>query len=403
MKAERHLATTFALALALAAGGAADVAPAAPKLEKLALMDSLDMANWCDVETKEGCVKLVEDCLRPGSTGILWRDKGGGGWMRYPSKEEVAPKTSEYVIEKRRNLPRFGAYWALRLDNLDFEVFPFVYEECRRRNLAYGIHQTYEENHTSNHSQSQWTIEHPQFWNCALDGIPWPGHASLAYPEVMAHKLRFADEHIALKPQKIFIDMWRCGHWSLRWEYVKPNLDRWAALYPGEPPPKDWKDDRWTRLCAESTMAYLREYGRRCKAAGIQLVIGLPEMDLKDDFAWRQYGLDWKLLMAEGTINGIWVMNAKYDPARAMESTREILAYVKSKCVNGGKAYFGVNWYPARGGGIARYAQLSGCTSAEATRRLMEMLSTLGYAGAVFECLDCHCYPKDVCEELRKW
>ncbi len=374
----------------------------ASALDKIALMDSLDMAEWCDVETKEGCVKLIEDCLRPNANVILWRDKGGGSWMRYPSQEEPSPKATEYVIEKRRIPHRLRAFWDLRLDRVGFDVFSFVYGECRRRGLGYGIHQTYEENHTLNATQSQWTLEHPQFWNCALDGVPWPGHASLAYPEVMAHKLRFADEHIALKPQRIFLDIWRCGHWSLKWEYVKPNLDRWQSLYPDEPAPRDWKDERWTRICAESTMAYLREYGRRCQAAGIEFVLGLPHMDLKDDFAWKEYGVDWKRLMSEGMVNGIWVMDVNYDKNRVWDSTKEVLAYVKSKSA-GGSVYFGVNWYGYHGGSIQGYAGDAKCTPAEAVRRQMQILEEVGCSGAVYECVDNDCYSKEVCEELKKW
>ena len=197
---------------------------AAAGLEKLALMDSLDMSGHCDIETREGTIWAIENCLRPGSNGILWRDKTGGA-PRYPSKEELTPIASEEMIDKRRTMPRFGEGWSLRLDNLDFDVFELVFKDCARRNLIYGIHQTYEENHTSNSTQSMWTLRHPQYWHCAKGGTPFAGHCSLAYPEVMEHKLRFADEHIAMKPQKIFLDLWRCGSWSPAREYVKPNID----------------------------------------------------------------------------------------------------------------------------------------------------------------------------------
>ena len=392
---------------------------AAGALEKLALMDSLDMAYWCDVETKEGTLKLIDDCDRPHSTGILWRDKGGGGWMRYHSKEEMSPIGSEYIVDKRRVPSRMGSYWDLRLDNCGFDVFAFVFGELARRGRAYGIHQTFEENHTSNHSQSLWTLAHPQFWNCTRGALPSPGTSSLAYPEVMEHKFRFADEHLALKPQKIFLDMWRCGSWNIEHEYVKPNVDKWRKLYPGEELPVA-TDDRWIRLCSENTMKYLREYGRRCKAAGVDFVIGLPtsgqtghavtrkqfpgqERDLNGIFAWREYGIDWKQLAREGAIAGVWIMDVKYDPARVWESLRETLDYVKANA-SGRKCYFGLNAYNMRHESYKEYAKTAGCTNVEAVRNLMKTVTEAGYDGVVYECVDCHCYPEpDVCEELGKW
>ena len=400
-----------ALATVLSAADAAE-------FEKLALMDSLDMAYWCDVETKEGTIKLLEDCLRPNANVILWRDKGGGSWMRYPSKEEPAPYTSEYVMDKRRNLPTWGSYWDLRLDNLDFDVFSLVFEECRRRNLGYGIHQTYEENHTSNNNIALWNLNHPEFWNCANGGVPFPGTVSLAFPEVMAHKLRFADEHIALKPQRIFLDVWRSGNFDLKYEYVKPNIEKWRKMYPGEELPKP-TDERWIRLCSESTMKYLREYGRRCKAAGIQFVVGLPTSgqsgqgvsrktckgdvrDINHEFSWKAYGIDWHRLAEEGAVDGIWIMDVKYDEKDVWGSLKATLDYVVA---NRGKAkiYFGVNWYDIRHESIKTYAKNAGCSIGEATRKLMSIAKDAGCAGVVYECVDCHCYDKECCEELKKW
>ena len=407
----RNGRTCLALAAVCAAASAA-------AFDKIALMDSLDMAYWCDVETKEGTVKLIEDCLRPDANVILWRDKGAS-WMRYTSREEMSPIGSEYIVDKRRVPPKMGAYWDLRLDKCGFDVFAFVYDQCRRRELGYGIHQTFEECHTGNSSQSLWTLSHPETWHCRKDGVPWPGHSSMAYPEVMEHKLRFADEHIALKPQRIFLDLWRCGSYGLQLEYVKPNIEKWRRQYPGEPLP-DWKDERWTRLVSGPMMSYLREYGRRCKAAGIEFVIGLPtsnqeggriqrsdlpgrEREVNDVAAWKIFGVDWKQLAKEGAIGGVWVMDVKYDPERIWESLRETLDYIKANAA-GCKCYFGLNAYNMRHESYKEYAKITGCTNAEAVHKLMTIVTEAGYDGVVYECVDCHCYKEEgVCEELKKW
>ena len=394
---------------------------AAAGLEKLALMDSLDMAYWTDVETKDGTIKLIEDCERPGSTGILWRDKGGGGWMRYPSKEELTPISSEYVIDKRRTMPLFGSYWALRLDNLDFDVIDFVFKECTKRNRTYGFHQTFEENHTSNSSQSLWTIRHPQYWHCQRNGVPYAGHCSLAYPEVMEHKLKFADEHIAFKPQKIFLDIWRCGSWSSNKEYVKPNIEEWNRRYPGEPLPH-WSDPRWTEIISVPIMNYLREYGKKCRAAGIDFIIGLCcsnqgdcvvdfnkisegklNIDINHICLQQLFAIDYKQLCKEGVIDGVWVMDVPRDKKDVWGHLKKVLKHIKDNTY-GKKCYFGVDDYGARQASYRDYANDAKCTYVESVRNMMRILTELKYEGAVYECVDCPSYKeKDVCEELKKW
>ena len=393
---------------------------AAVGLEKLALMDSLDMACWTDVEKEWGTVNLIEDCLRTGANGVLWRDKGGGGWMRYPSKEELTPISGEYVTDKRRTLPPFGTYWALRLDNLDFDVFDFVFKECAKRKVIYGIHQTFEECHTSNSSQSMWTIRHPQYWHCQKGGVPYAGHCSLAYPEVMEHKLRFADEHIAMKPQKIFLDIWRCGSWATNKEYVKPNIEEWNRRYPGEKLP-EWDDPRWTEIVAGPMMHYIREYGRKCREAGVEFILGLPcsnqgscrvnfakipdgnlNIDVNGICLKQLYALDYKQLCKEGAIDGVWVMDVPRDTKDVWGHLKAVLKHVKDNA-SGKKCYFGVNAYNIRHESYKDYAHDAKCSKGEAVHKMLDILTELNYDGAVLECVDRHCYlEKDVCEELRR-
>ena len=366
--------------------------------EKIALMDSLDMANWCDVETKEGTVRLIEDAMRPHPTRILWRDKGAC-WMRYPCAEEPYPDC-EFPIDKRRPVPRPGVYWALRLDRMGFDVFSFVFEECRKRGLDSGIHTTYEENHFYiNSSMSVWNLKHPQYWACAKDSTPWSGNVSMAYPEVMEHKLRLVDERLRMRPAMILLDMWRDGYWTPRLEYVAPTVAKWRALYGCEPP-DDAKDPRWLKLVSDYITCYIREFARRCHAAGTEFVVGFPDMDVADRSIWERYALDWKALAADGTFDGVWVMNVRYDRAKPFESSRTVYEYVMR---NRGKAkvYFSVNWYDMRRDGIKSYARHAKVSEPEAARRLLDLARDVGGAGVVYECVDCHCYPKAVCDALK--
>ena len=370
----------------------------AASFEKIALIDSLDEAQKWDVETPEGTLKVVEDALRPHSTRVLWRDKGAC-LMRYPCAEEPYPEC-EFPIDKRRVPPKLGAFWALRLDNCGFDVFGLVFDECQRRGLKQGIHTTWEENHWCNSFMGTWNMRHPQFGCRAKGGLSWAGHASLAYPEVMAHKLRMVDERLALKPQTIFLDMYRDGAWTPRLEYVPPTCARWRERYGCEPPDNP-KDDRWLGLVSEYVVEYVREFSRRCRAAGVSFVIGLPRLAKDGRDVWEHYALDWRKLAAEGVFDGIWVMSFPIDPKRPFESTEEFYAYMMTQKGKAGKVYFPLDEYNYRKEGLATYAKYAGCSKAEAAKRLLAIARKVGGAGVVYECVDCHLYPKDVCDALK--
>ena len=379
--------------------GAAGIGLAAVAFEKIALIDSLDEAQTWDVETPEGTLKVVEDALRPHSTRVLWRDKGAS-LMRYPCAEEPYPEC-EFPIDKRRVPPKLGAFWALRLDNCGFDVFKLVFGECERRELGQGIHTTWEENHWCNSFMATWNMRHPQFCCRAKSGISWSGHASLAYPEVMEHKLRMVDERLRLRPQTIFLDMYRDGGWTPRLEYVEPVCARWRERYGCEPPDNP-KDDRWLGLVSEYVTAYVKEFSRRCRAAGVEFVIGLPRLSKEGRNVWESYALDWRKLAAEGVFDGIWVMSFPIDAKRPFESTEEFYAYMMTQRGKAAKVYFPLDEYNYRKEGLVTYAKYAGCTKAEAAKRLLEIAKRVGGTGVVYECVDCHLYSKEVCDALAE-
>ena len=371
----------------------------AASFEKIALVDSLDEAQKWDVETPEGTLKVLDDALRPHSTRVLWRDKGAS-LMRYPCAEEPYPEC-EFPIDKRRVPPKLGAFWALRLDNCGFDVFRLVFGECARRGLGQGIHTTWEENHWCNSFMGTWNMRHPQYGCRAKGGLSWSGHASLAYPEVVEHKLRMVDERLKLMPQTIFLDMYRDGGWTPRLEYVPPVCARWRERYGCEPPDNP-KDDRWLGLVSEYVTAYVKEFSRRCRAAGVEFVIGLPYLAKGGRGVWEHYALDWRKLAAEGVFDGIWVMSFPIDAQRPFESTEEFYAYMMTQKGQAAKVYFPLDEYNYRKEGLATYAKYAGCTKAEAAKRLLEIARRVGGAGVVYECVDCHLYPKEVCEALKE-
>ena len=370
----------------------------AASFEKIALIDSLDAARTWDVETPEGTLKVLDDAMRPHSTRVLWRDRGAC-LMRYPCAEEPYPEC-EFPIDKRRVPPKLGAFWALRLDNCGFDVFKLVFGECERRGLGQGIHTTWEENHWCNSFMGTWNMRHPQYGCRAKGGLSWAGHASLAYPEVVEHKLRMVDERLALRPQTIFLDMYRDGGWTPRLEYVPPVCARWRERYGCEPPDNP-KDDRWLGLVSEYVTAYVKEFSRRCRAAGVEFVIGLPYLAKGGRGVWEHYALDWRKLAAEGVFDGIWVMSFPIDPKRPFESTEEFYAYMMTQSGKAAKMYFPLDEYNYRKEGLPTYAKYAGCTKAEAAKRLLEVARKAGGAGVVYECVDPHLYGKEVCDALK--
>ena len=169
------------------------VASAAP-FDVVALVDSLDFAHVYDIETATGTVQTLEHVLLTHPTTVLWRDKGGS-LMRYPSAEEASP-VGESPLDKRK-LPRLSVYGNLRLERPEPDAFGIVRGECARRGLVYGIHTTWEENHWLAYTESNWNVAHPQYMCRTRGGGPRLATASLAWPEVRAHKLRLVDERLA--------------------------------------------------------------------------------------------------------------------------------------------------------------------------------------------------------------
>ena len=359
--------------------------------EKIALIDSLDFAHALDIETRKGTVEVLDHVMLSHPTAIWWRDKGGGR-VRYPSRAELSP-ASETPFDKRR-LPREDVYGWLRMDS-GVEIYPIVKEECARRNLRFGVHTTWEENHWCAELISNWTIAHPEFWSCKRGGIPWMGCCSIAYPEVVAHKLETLDERLALGGDTIFLDLLRAGEWWPSREYVKPMIDEWRRLYRCDPP-ENWEDERWLKLVSGHVQDYLRKFADRCHAKGVKFVLGIHRVELGDRFAWaRQFGLDWRALARDGVIDGLVVMNVIPDWKDPWNSTRAIYDDIVAHRANA-KIYFPVAMYDYGLRGIPSYARQTGLSTGEVARRLYEMAWEAGGAGVVLECVDHRNYPPEV-------
>ena len=149
-------------------------------------------------------------------------------------------------------------------------MWGLVFGECAKRGLDWGIHTTWVESHWISNTESNWNLLHPQYTTRTKHGSPRLASASLAFPEVMAHKLRLVDERLAMKPKTVFLDLFRNGGWSPALEYVQPVRDAWRARHGGEPPDSA-TDPRWLALVSEWQMAYVRAFAAKCHAAGAPL------------------------------------------------------------------------------------------------------------------------------------
>ena len=363
----------------------------------VALVDSLDFAKQYDIETATGTVQVLEHVLLTHANDIWWRDKGGGK-MRYPSKCEAWP-ISEAPFDKRR-LPSEDIYGHLRLDAPWAHAFPLVREECAKRGLGFGIHTTLEENHGISSLASNWTLDHPQFWSCVKGGEPWMGSCSIACPEVVAHKMTMLDERLALKPRRILLDLARNGSWSYAREYSVQMVADWKRLNGDEPVPEP-SDPRWIRHVDRHFCGYLRKFSARCHAAGVEFIVGMTDIDGREDAKFKKLlgGFDWKPLAAEGVFDAIWVMSVPMDKARPFESTERI--YRDIMAVRGrSKVYFPLPAYDYAQTSVYSYARFAKTSVGEATKRLLEMAKSVGGCGVVMECVDYRNYPPEVCAAI---
>lgn len=350
--------------------------------EILPLVDESDWAGHYDIERTNGMAQVLDQVMRTHPTTILWRDKGAGrSWLPVPSERT---QYGEQPLDKRL-IPCYGSFGYLRLDRPEFATVPKMRAECRRRGVGYGFHTGFEENHQIPTSESNWNMAHPEFACLNHAQMPRLACASLAFPEVLEHKLRLVDERLAFGPEIIFLDMHRAGGWSVDIEYVKPVCDRWRAKYRCEPP-ENPRDPRWIAHCSEDVMRYLRQFSARCRAKGTRFLFGIQKVQVNYDYMWDRYGIDWKTLAKEGVFDGLVVMGVKPDTSRPFESTREILSYVKANC-GGTPLYWQASSYHSNNG-FPDYAKWTKTDTVTAMRRMLALAKEIGCAGVILECVD---------------
>ncbi len=368
--------------------------------EKVALVDSLDYAQILDCETAEGTRQIVDYAVDDlGATALWWRPQTGG-IPRYDSVEE---SSSRHVppFEKRVQFGGDRIYGWLNLARGG--LMAVAAEAIAARGARGGIHLTWEENHHQSASCSHWNLDHPEFSCMTADGMARPGYtSSLGYDEVLAHKLRRLDELLKLKPDTIYVDMWRQGGWYAAVEYTPKMRQEWKRLDGGELPPAT--DERWRRLVSKFVHRYFRALRQRLDATGrqIELIVGLPYMDLADRGVWERYALDWKALAAEGVLDAISVMGVVPEPGREFESTAEIYRYVVAHRGQAKKVYFPLAAYDYNFG-LPSYRRATGLSTEACAARLLDLAKSCGGAGVTLECVDYDNYGDKLRKLIREY
>lgn len=384
----------------------------AVRFEAAALVDSFDFAHVkerdgryaYDTETEAGNIAVLDHVLLTGARTILWRNCGGAT-MRYRSDEERWPRV-EAPLDKRRLPDNRPVYGWLRYYETEPDILRHMLGVCRERGLRAGVHWPFEETHWASWTFGAWNFEHPQFWGVSPRGKVWAGRCSLSYPDVVAHKLRLADELVARGMDHLFVDLWRIGGWSPEYEYVPPEVSRWRHQF-GSEPPQDPRDPRWCRHVAETAHAYFVALRARLAASGrpVRLMIGIPDVDggeSSEDTVLLTRGVDWRRLVREGVVDAIVVMSVKWEERAPLESTREIYRRVAAFCEGRCEVLFPVTQYDFTKKGIPSYCRATRLAPEAVAGELVKLAWEEGGDGICMECVDHNNYAPATCEVLRR-
>ncbi len=382
--------------------------------EAAALVDSYDFAAVrdrdkrliIDTERAAGNLAILEHVLETGANTILWRNCGGAT-MRYQSVEERYPLV-ESPLDKRRIPSDRQVYGWMRYYESEPDILRFAMEECHKRGLGAGVHWPYEETHGAGWTFGGWNLEHPQFWGMTRGGQPWPGRCSVAYPEVVAHKLRLVDELVERGMEHLFIDTFRVGGWSPAYEYVAPEVRRWQERYGSEPLPGA-RDPRWCELVAETQHEYFVKLKRHLEQGGrpARLMLGVAwikggSLEVEHDDMLLARGIDWRRAVREGIVDTVVVYDVEWDGKRPFESTREIYREVVEFCRGRCEVLFPMSMYSFTNKGIPAYRKATGLTLEQVVEELVRITWEEGGDGFNMECVDYNNYPAGVRAKLSE-
>lgn len=393
---------TLLLAAAAASSGA---------FEKIAFVDGSDFATKFDVETRAGVAAVLEHVALTGADTMLWRTHSGA-MPRYRSRFEN-PLRMDHPVDVKRlpNCSEVHSWMKLWRDGED--PLAMALDEARRRPpfKTFGFHTLSEEAHWQFQYLGEWNMRHPQYWCRKSDGTVQMFHASLAYPEVMAHRLNIVGELLDRQPDVLYYDSFRNGGYAPIREFVEPNRAAWRKRYPELAMPKDRHDanwSKWTALCGEWQYAYLAGVRERIAAHGGRTRLMTNVEGLTEDgqtHTERGLGIAWRELIRRKLVDAIAVTSISSDKKDPFGSTERYFSAFMREVAGRTKVYFPILNYnfaetrPSYG----QLAKWGGVDEAEAVRRLLAIADRYGAAGIVMECVDYQNYSPEVCAVIRAY
>lgn len=392
--------------MGLMAGGIGQ-AIGAERFEVVSWLDHFDFAAIpqgagfiFDSETVEGCGKIISHVEEVGTTTILWRNCAGST-MRYQSKAESHHQ--DVVLDKRR-VPDTRPVWGwVHYGAAEPDQVQSALDISRERGMKPGIHWPFEENHGGIWTFGRWNLEHPQFWCKSADGQVWPGRSSIAYPEVMAHKLELVQELLDRGMESLFIDTFRSGGWSPAFEYSDPVVAAWRAQYNADPP-ENPTDLRWCQHVAGYVTEFLRQIRAKLDASGrkVDLMVGVFGVTADGTAPLIQRGADWHTWVDEGIIDTLVINGAPWDAKDPFESTRTICRAIMDRVDGKCRVLWPVRSYDYGGYGMPSYAKATGLKQHEIAEKLMRMAWEEGAAGISLECVDYNNYNAETRKVMRE-
>lgn len=369
--------------------------------EKIALVDNMDFSSFFDIERPGGNKQIFDYVGTLGATMQLWRGQAGG-MLRYPSKIEYGGTPSvEVPIDKRRIPANFMTTGWLKCDDFGYDQMQEAVDCCHKTGVKFGVHWSTEESHGATWCLGPWNLNHPEFWCRRKGGAPWPGRASLAWAEVLEHKMAIARELNAYLPKMVYVDFYRAYGAEAQWEYVAPVIDEWRRRYGCEPP-DDWHDRRWIMLVKEFNHRFVRELHKAMP--NTELVLAVDRLRLDYDWMLENRSIDWRELVKEGAVDAIGVMCVLPDWGDPWTSTRKIYSHVMDVCRDKVKVYFPVNAYSGQvRPGLYEFAKRTGVKPQAAAKQLLDLAVEFGAAGVTLECVDYQNYAPDVVKVIHDY
>jgi len=374
-----------------------------PAFEKIVQLDQWDYNGVFDIETEKGLFQVLDHVMGVGPQTVLCRTFAGSAVFFHSPKEERTVLNDAPLDERRIPDERPGAGWLRLHGGVGVDAVTTLFKGLKSRGVDGGLYWPFEENHWFSSKLGIWNLEHPQFWCVSKGGKPFMGRCSLAFPEVLEHKLRLLDEQLALGGTTLYIEAYRTGGWTVADEYVKPNLDEWARRYPGESVPRS-DDARWIALVGEVQERFFRAVRRRLDGCGrkVRFLFGVYEV-ARDGSSptWNLKAIDWVRLAKEHVFDGVIIESVRPDWKHPMESTRQIYETVKARLDGAVPFFCPVMEYDYQKCGIRTYARYLNLSLPETTRRLCDLAKEVGAAGVLLECVDYGNYTPEMMQVLN--